>query len=161
MKFINNKSRKILQAIVSALIYFSQPRVGGSHHKCFPCKVVCVCTCCVTDRKMWEWNGAPSQHCWDYIYFCCSMVAGSSALYQHISTLCTWIVHKENKLCEIYPKKLNNSLPLGRVYKDWLLGAGLGKNSNKPKSKFSFDLSVSYELILSHFTKAVQANVCL
>lgn len=35
-------------------IYFSKQRVGGANHKCFPCRVVYTCTCCITDRKIWE-----------------------------------------------------------------------------------------------------------
>lgn len=37
---------RIVQVTVFPLIYFSQQRVGSSHRK-----VVCICSCCITDRK--------------------------------------------------------------------------------------------------------------
>lgn len=40
--------------------------------KCF--FFFCICTCCV--MKMWEWNGALSQHRWDYSY-CMLLFPGS------------------------------------------------------------------------------------
>ena len=78
MKSTSNKSLRILQVIVFALIYLSQQRVGSSHRKCFPCKEVCICTCCVTKC------GSEMVHCHiiaGIIYCTCfSLVAGSCCL---------------------------------------------------------------------------------
>lgn len=99
MKSMNNKCLRILQVIVFPPYLFLSAASGKLSRKRFPCKVVCICTCCVTDRKMWEWDGALSHHCWDYIYFCFSSVAGS-LLTCFNCTQRAWI------MCEFY-KKIN------------------------------------------------------
>lgn len=59
----NNNPPKCCCLLCSSF-YLSAHRVGSSRCKVF--FLFCICTRCVT--KMWEWNGALSQHRWDYTY---------------------------------------------------------------------------------------------
>lgn len=71
---------RAIRTLPSAVVFFALPFIclrtewEACAAKCFFFFFFCIRTRCVT--KMWEWNGALSQHHWDYTY--CMLLFPSS-----------------------------------------------------------------------------------
>lgn len=111
MKSINNESLKKSSSYCLCSYLF----LLCSCYESSPCKVVCICTRCVTDVGVHCHNIAV-----DYIYFCCFWVAGSSVFFfTSTSTHSALELHAKmdkSRLTFFSPTILNNSLPQGRVF---------------------------------------------